>query len=90
MKKKNKLGFPGVLDPDYFFPTKKQTDAMLWCIRNEIIVAPNPVGNYKLRIEVREPNKKSVSPKTYDHYEYHCQSYIIYEHLYEKYKNYKF
>lgn len=90
MKRKNKLGFPGALDPDFFYPSKEQTNAMVWCINHNIIVGPVVVGKDKLKIEVKEPNKKSLSPNVYNHYEYYCQTYIIYQHLHEKYKNYKF
>ncbi len=66
--------------------TKKHYKAIQWCFANNIYVSALPKLN-GLYIEIKEKNKKIISPDTYTQKQLQIKIWQLYLYLYEKYNN---
>ena len=71
-----------------YVPTDAQTNARVWCIKNNIKVIPEPRRNNKgifLIVEFGALGEHKVSPDCYTNETLTGKIYEIYEYLYKKY-----
>jgi len=66
--------------------TKKHYKAIQWCFGNDIFVSPMPRKS-GIYIEIKEKNKKIISPNHYSQKELQKKIWELYLYLYEKYNH---
>ena len=69
-------------DMGEYTPTKEDTEAMRWCIKNKIYIAPIAIREAKWTIEVLNNGISNTDPKEYKKVD-------IWVKIYEYYKYYK-
>ena len=77
------------IDMGNYIPNTNEQEAYLWCIRNNIFVAPKAVSTTEWRLVISMNGKHNVSPSIYKKNDIWMQLYKFYTYYYDKYANKK-
>ena len=76
----------GVIDMGSYIQTAYEQQCMMWCVKNNITIAPFAVGTTKWFLDITLSGKVNRSPDLYDKKTLWPQMFKYYKYYYEKYK----
>lgn len=75
------------IDMGSYIPNANEQEAYMWCIRNNIFIAPNPKSTNEWYLDITINGKVSTSPTAYKKNDIWKQLYKFYVYYYDKYAN---
>jgi hypothetical protein len=75
------------IDMGNYIQSEKEQEAYMWCIRNNIFIAPKPKSATEWFLEITINGNKNVSPSAYKKNDIWLQLYKFYIYYYDKYAN---
>ncbi len=75
------------IDMGNYTSTTKEQDAYMWCIRNNIYIAPKPASTTDWYLDININGRISTSPSSYKKNDIWKQLYKFYVYYYDKYAN---
>ena len=76
-----------VIDMGSYTSSTKEQEAYMWCIRNNIYIAPKPATTTDWYLDININGRISTSPSSYKKNDIWKQLYSFYVYYYDKYAN---
>jgi hypothetical protein len=80
----------GQIDMGNYVAKPREQDAYVWCIHNNIFIAPKAKSSNEWYLTININGKVNTSPMTYEKVEIWKELYKFYLYYYEKYSGVKF